>query len=213
MAAPVLPIRSGLLKTAGPSDEPSDQPSDQGGLPRGRLIELTGGPGAAATSVAVQILLASQREGDPVAWIQPHGGTLYPPDVAAAGMDLASMLVVHVPRDAGPRGLPKAAELALRTGAFGAVALDFTRARAPRGEAWLGRLAALSREHDCRCVLLGPEDAGASLGPLVSLRMRPRRLRVRPGHHRVELEVLKNKAGWRPKLDAPARWRGPEGMP
>lgn len=208
MAAPVLPIRSGLLKIAEPSDPPSEE-----GLPRGRVIELTGGPGAAATSVAVQILLASQREGDPVAWIQPHDGTLYPPDVAAAGMDLACMLVVHVPRDAGSRGLPKAAELALRTGAFGAVALDFTSVRAPRGEAWLGRLASLAREHDCRCVLLGPEDASASLGPLVALRMRPRRRRVRPGRHRVELEVLKNKAGWRPSLDAPVLWRGPEGMP
>lgn len=208
MAALVLPFRGGVVRAP---DLPSRD--RRGGLPRGRLIELTGGAGAAATSAAVQILLASQREGDPVAWVQPRGGSLYPPDLAAAGLDLASMLVVHVPSDAGSAGMPKAAELALRTGAFGAVALDLTHVRPPRGDAWLGRLASLAREHDCRCVLLGPADASASLGPLVSTRLCARRQRVRPGRYRVETEVLKDKSGAMPSLEAPEAWRGPEGMP
>jgi hypothetical protein len=182
-----------------------------GGLPRGRLIELTGGPDAAQASVAVQIVLASQREGDPVAWIQPQGGELFPPDLAGASVELASLLVVHVPKDASA-GIPKAAELVLRTGAFGAVVLDLTRTRPPRGEAWLGRLSSLAREHDARCVLLGPEGE-ASLGPLVSLRFRPVRTRVRPGLYRVETEVLKDKSGLSPSLGGPPSWRGPEGMP
>lgn len=208
MPAPVLPIPRGLLKGL---SAPSERA--QRGLPRGRIVELTGGPDAAPTSAAVQILLASQREGDPVAWIQPRGGGLYPPDVASAGIDLACMLVVHVPAEAGSAGLPKAAEVLLRTGAFGAVAIDLTETRPPRGDAWLGRLASLAREHDSRCILLGPEGAGASLGPLVSLRLRPRRRRIRPGWYRVETEVLKDKSGWMPSLEAPERWRGPEGMP
>jgi recombination protein RecA len=208
VAALVLPLRRGVIKAP---ELPSRDA--RGGLPRGRLIELTGGADAAATSAAVQILLASQREGDPVVWVQPRGGSLYPPDLAAAGIDLASMLVVHVPKEAGSGGMPKAAELALRTGAFGAIALDLTSARPPRGEAWLGRLASLAREHDCRCVLLGPADASASLGPLVSTRLRAHRRRVRPGRYRVETEVLKDKAGVMPSLGAPEVWRGPEGMP
>lgn len=207
MAATVLSIRSGLPRA------PEQAAQERGGLPRGRLIELTGGPDAAPTSAAVQILLLSQREGDPVAWIQPRGGTLYPPDLAAAGLELACMLVVHVPHDAGSVGLAKAAELVLRTGAFGAVALDLTHAPPPRGDAWLGRLASLAREHDSRCLLLGPADASASLGPLVSLRLRPRRRRIRPGCYAVETDVLKDKSGWMPSLEGPSRWRGPEGMP
>jgi recombination protein RecA len=177
------------------------------------LIELAGGPDAASTSAAVQILLASQREGDPVAWVQPRGGGLYPPDLAAAGLDLGSLLVVHVPLDAGSAAMPKAAELALRTGAFGAVAIDLSSARPPRGDAWLGRLASLAREHDCRCVLLGPADASASLGPIVPVRLLARRRRIRPGRHRLEVDVLKDKSGLLPSLEAPAAWRGPEGMP
>src|SRR5688500_13109800 len=166
VAALVLPLRSGVVRAP---DLPAKRSS--GGLPRGTLIELARGPSAAAMSAAAQIVLASQREGDPAAWIQPRGGSLFPPDLASAGIDLAALLVVHVP-DVEPANIPKAAELALRTGAFGAVVLDLSElSRPPRGDAWLGRLASLAREHDCRCVMLGPESA-SSLGPLVSIRLK-----------------------------------------
>jgi recombination protein RecA len=208
MAAPALTFRTGLVKAP-------ELPAREGekGLIRGRLLEITGGAGAAATTAAVQILLASQREGDPVAWIQPQGGDLYPPDLAGAGLDLACLLVVHVPGEAGNAGMPKAAELALRTGAFGAIAIDFTRTRPPRGEAWLGRLSSLAREHDSICVLLGPPDASASLGPLVALRLRMSRERTRHGRYRISTEVLKDKAGISPELVVPEIFCGPEGMP
>ncbi len=162
--------------------------------------------------MAVQILLASQREGDPVAWIQPRGGELYPPDLALAGIDLACLLVVHVPPDNGRAGMPKAAELVLRTGAFGALVIDLSSEKPPRGDAWLGRLASLCREHDCRCVLLGPPGANGSLGPLVSLRLRPMRERIRDGAFRIGTEVLKDKSGLRPVLGQ-GIWLGPHGMP
>lgn len=206
MAALALPLRSGVVRAL---DLPAKKTS--GGLPRGALIELTGGASAAATSSAVQIALASQREGDPVAWIQPEGGALFPPDLARAGIDLAALLVVHTPDD--PASIPKAAELALRTGAFGALVLDLSKTRPPRGDAWLGRLATLAREHDCRCVLLGPDRESGSFGPLVGVRLRPTRVRVRPGLYRVEGEVLKDKSGVSPSLEGPSVFRGPEGMP
>jgi recombination protein RecA len=208
MAASVLPLRAGLVRAL---ELPSRDARE--GLPRGRLIELTGGPDAACTSTAVQILLASQREGDPGAWVQPRGGELFPPDLAAAGLELACLLVVHVPEDAGSAGIPKAAELLLRTGAFGAVVIDLSRARPPRGDAWLGRLGSLAREHDSRCVLLGPSDARMSLGPLVSLRLQPHRRRVRLGRYAIETEILKDKSGLSPALEAGGVWIGPEGMP
>ena len=121
--------------------------------------------------------------------------------------------MVHVPAEAGRAAIPKAAELALRTGAFGAVALDLSRSHPPRGDAWLGRLASLAREHDCRCVLLGPADAPQSFGAIVPLRLRARRTRLSPGRFRVDIDVLKDKSGLAPSLEGPSVWVGPEGMP
>ncbi|MCB9593071.1 MAG: recombinase A [Sandaracinaceae bacterium] len=182
------------------------------GLPPGLLVELSRGPGAAATTAAVQIVLASQRAGDPAAWIQPEGGTLYPPDLAAAGVDLDGLIVVHVPPRAGRAGLPKAAELLLRSGAFGAIVVDVEGQAPPRGGAWLGRLGSLAREHACRCVFLTAPSEG-SLGPLISLRLRAARRRVRPGRFVLETEVLKDKSGAHPTLPGPALHLGPAGLP
>ena len=182
------------------------------GLPRGHLIELTRGPTAAATTAAVQIVLTAQGEGDPAAWIQPAGGSLFPPDLVAAGVDLDGLLVVHVPPKAGRPGLPKAAELLLRSGAFGAIVVDVDGSVPPRGGAWLGRLGSLAREHDCRCVFLAAPSEG-SLGPLISLRIRAARRRVRPGRFVLASDVLKDKSGARPTLPGPAAHRGPPGMP
>ena len=181
-------------------------------LPRGQLLELPRGPRSAATTAAVQIVLAAQREGDPAAWIQPEGGTLYPPDVAATGVDLAGLLVVHVPRTAGRPGLPKAAEIILRSGAFGAVVIDVDGYGVPSGGAWLGRLGSLAREHECRCVFLAGAARG-SLGPLISLRVRAERRRVRSGRFVLDSEILKDKSGAHPKLLGPTLHRGPPGMP
>jgi len=182
------------------------------GLPRGQLLELARAPGAAATTAAVQIVLSSQREGDPCAWVQVDGGAFFPPDAAAAGVDLAGLVVVHVPRSAGRAGPAKAAELLLRSGAFGAVVVDLDGASPPRGGAWLGRLGSLAREHDCRCVFL-TEPAEGSLGPLISLRVRPTRRRTRPGRFTFRSQVLKDKSGTRPELPGPLIHRAPPGMP
>lgn len=182
------------------------------GFPRGRLVEIASASGdSAGASAAAQVLLSCQREGDPVAWIQLRGGSLYPPDLHAAGLDLGALAVIHVPPAAGGVGLAKAAELLLRTGAFGGVVLDLGEARPPRGEAWLGRLASLAREHDSRAVLLGPASSPASFGAMISLRVRPRRRRLRPGRYRVELEVLRDKLGAPPSFAG--EWLAPEGAP
>lgn len=182
------------------------------GLPPGQLVELSRSPGAAATTAAVQIVLDSQRAGDPAAWIQPAGGPLFPPDLAAAGVDLEGLLVVHVPHRAGRAGAPKAAELLLRSGAFGAIVVDTDGRPPPRGGAWLGRLGSLAREHACRCVFLTAPAAG-SLGPLISMRLRAARRRVRPGRFALSSDVLKDKSGARPVLPGPALHAGPPGMP
>jgi len=213
MAAPVLmSLRAGLVQRASVREETSSPtPDSQEGLPRGRLLELAGGPGAASVTAAVQIAAICQREGDPIAWAQPEGGGLYPPDLAAWGLDLDAFVVVHVPRMDTGVSLARAAELLLRTGAFGAVIVDYSQTAPPRGEGWLSRLAGLAREHDCRCVLLGPASATA-FGAMVALRLRAMRRRIRPGRFAIESDVLRSKTGVRVSLGTGAL-RGPDGMP
>jgi hypothetical protein len=163
----------------------------------GRLVELGG---AAQTTAAVTLLRAVQHEGETAAWIQIVGGDLYPPDLAAAGVDIEALIVVHTPPQTsanhpapalvggprssgsgpgsglggGPAGQCRAAELLLRSGGFGLIILDFGRGE-PRGStAWQGRLLGLARQHAARVVILrerSHEPAPASLGPLTSLRL------------------------------------------
>ena len=127
--------------------------------------------------------------------MQPERGPLFPPDLADSGIDLTSLVVVHVPQSAGPYGLPKAAELLLRSGGFGMLVMDMTNAPARRDAAWQGRLMALAREHDVWLLLLTDSGSGGSLGPLVNLRLQPRRVRETAGVFVVTPEILKNKSG------------------
>jgi recombination protein RecA len=166
--------------------------------PPGKIVELCAGPAGARTSAAAMVLRAAQEEGDPVAWVLPSDGPAggpFPPDLAAAGIDLEALLVVRVPAVAAAE-LARAVELVLRTGAFGAVILDLSALAAGTmlRASWQGRLLGLAREHTCRVVVLAPSEASA-LGPLVSLRFDVRRAAVAPGRFRVEARVVKDKTG------------------
>jgi recombination protein RecA len=168
-------------------------------LPAGRIVELSGTstqPGA-RTTTAVAIVRQAQAQGDTAVWIQVEGGNLFPPDLDANGIDLEALVVVHIPRAAGPHGLCTAAEMLLRSGAWGLCVVDLSQG-APTGpaEAWQGRLLGLCRQHDSRLVLLTDKPAHvASLGALVGLRVQPRRSREQAGRFVIEHQVLKNKIG------------------
>jgi recombination protein RecA len=94
--------------------------------------------------------------------------------------------------------------------------LDLRAAR-PRGDAWLGRLLGLAREHGSRIVLItavsvaGDSRGEPSLGSLVSVRIEPRRVRAGGGVFAIEHEVLKDKLGWFSQLKPESR-RGPWGL-
>ncbi|MEX1362752.1 MAG: recombinase A [Nannocystaceae bacterium] len=203
------------LPITGPTElaEPLQQPFQQMAQP-GRLIELSSpqhGPGA-RTSTAASLLRHAQREGETTAWIQPSGGPLYPPDLHESGVDLESLVVVHVPAEQGTLGLAKAAELLLRSGAFGMVVLDLGAAKSRGSTAWQGRLLGLARQHESRVLLLTDKPSVAdSLGPLIGLRVEPRREREADGRFTVEHHVLKNKSG-APVTLARARFLGPAGL-
>lgn len=206
----------GLVPPAGgPGDPSGDAPAPLATwLPPGGLVELSGGPGAARTSLAVSLVIHTQRAGEPVAWIEDADrGGLYPPDLAEAGVDLARLVVIRVPRGARRRGaggdaagLARAAELLLRSGGFGLVVLDLGAARSGRGtDVWLGRLAGLARRHGARVALRTEADADAgSLGPLVTTRIGAGRRRLGPGFHTLAPTVWKDKAGRAGARGAPA---------
>ena len=193
----------------------------------GRLVEISGQGDAARLTLSVDIVRHIQREGETAAWVQPAGGPLFPPDLQEGGVDLESLIVIHVPPGAGPYGVPKAAELLLRSGAFGLVVLDLTEP-GPRGPveagtgsqsaawqrrpAWQGRLLGLAREHRSRvlCLTDTPEHEH-SLGPLVALRVQPGRVRVGTGLFSIKPRILKNKLGLPLEPRAEQR-RGPWGL-
>lgn len=200
----------------------------------GRLLELSGdvdgSVATARTSAAVRVVRDAQSAGETAAWIQPRGGALYPPDLAACGIDLEALLVVHVPPSSAPtRGgagntqphaLCKAAELLLRSGAFGIVVVDFTHAAPPSGrQAWQGRLLGLARQHSSHVVLLTEKPATAdSLGTLIGARVETRRVRESSADSRrgagsfsLEHNLLKNKSGATMLVQRESR-RGPWGM-
>ena len=189
-------------------------------LPSGAVVEVCGRPGRGAfaqTTWAAGAVLATQRRGEPAAWIEAQPGLVFAPDLAEHGIDLAALPFVRVPPGRGRRWaapLLRAAEILLRSGGFGLVVVDLRPPGpappvvAPAGAA---RLSALARRHRSCVLLLSCKDAGApSLGPMVGLRLLARRTRHAFGVFAVSSDVVRNKLG-APAAGATAFFRGPHG--
>jgi hypothetical protein len=116
-----------------------------GGIPRGRISEITGRAGSGKTSIAASFAAFATRRGEVAAWLDASG-SFDPESMAAAGVDLRRMLWASTRRGSArdlyspllkgrPVGLGmrsrhqsaivKAAELALEAGGFGLVVVDF----------------------------------------------------------------------------------------
>jgi recombination protein RecA len=198
-------------------------------LPAGRLIEIARTADGAQMTMAIACLRQAQMQAEPVAWVQRTGGALFPPDLVDSGIDLDALLVVHVGNGKGSEhDLAKAAELLLRSGAFGMVVIDLTAVpvgasanvdSAPSQQARNGlelavqsRLLGLAREHRCNVLLLSERgNRSGSLGPLVSLCIEPKRTRVGRGAFAIEPHARKDKSGLLCALAVEAR-RGPWGL-
>ena len=163
----------------------------------GRFAEISGEHSSAALSLVFRLVQDAQKRGEPVAWIGREEFTFFPPDVAAAGVDLAALPFVRV-KDL--LGLVRAAELLLRSGAFGLVVLDFGE-DSSLALAAQSRLATLAQKH--HTALVGITEKGSarpSLGSLVSLRAHTERrphhdesARRQPGRFVCEAYALKDK--------------------
>ncbi len=163
----------------------------------GRLCELSAGADGALLSAAMGLVADAQQDGGPVAWVSATRATFFPPDAAACGVDLAALVVVQV-ADGPTAG--RAADVLLRSGAFGLVVLDLGTSTA-MPTPLQGRLVQLALKHDAAVVCLTsrrPDEA--SLGSLVSLRGQAVRRRSRDGRRfTCRLAMLKDKRrgpGW-----------------
>lgn len=141
--------------------------------------------------------------GGPRAWRIP-----FAPDLRAIGVDLAALPLV---RAAHPSEVLQAADVLLRSGAFGLVIADWPARTPPPGDGAMGRLLGLCQRHEAALVFLsapytddaradqGAGEAGGALGSLVSLRLEAWRTMTAPGAFVVHVAVRKDKRrgpGW-----------------
>jgi recombination protein RecA len=115
-----------------------------GGIPRGRITELTGPLAVGKTALLRQVVARALATGTWVAWIDA-GRTLAPAPWADVG---ERFVVIRLP-DA--RRAAWTADLLLRSGVFGLVVLD---GAPPLSRVHGVRLAQLARERDAACVVL-----------------------------------------------------------
>ena len=174
-----------------------------------RLTEISASVAGAPLTLTFRLVLEAQRCGEPVAWLGRKDAPFYPPDAADTGVDLAALAVVWTV-DAVTAA--KAADLLVRSGAFGLVVLDLGgEARLPMHAT--SRLAMLARQHDAAIVCLTDKDAARpSLGPLVSLRAHTAsRTRGEGGRFRCEAFALKDKC-YGKTWNIAEVCRGPDGL-
>ncbi len=117
-----------------------------GGLPCGKLTELTGGSSSGKLTLALRALTAAIHGGGVAAYIDLPG-QFYPPAAAAMGMDLRRLAVV---RPGDVKGALRAASNLLNSEAFDAVLLDMAGEDAHPN--MLARLAGLAGRAAASCI-------------------------------------------------------------
>jgi recombination protein RecA len=158
----------------------------------GRLVELGATEAPAQITAAFFAVLDAQRHGEIAAWVTSARSSFFPPDAAAAGVDLDALIVVRLSAVAQ---IPRAADRLIRSGALGLAVLDLASdegaAAPPFPAPYEARLAGLARAHNTAVILLTDGDREMHLGPLVSLRGEARRR----GAHQLEIRALRDKRG------------------
>jgi hypothetical protein len=174
----------------------------EGGLPRGRVTELTGSRSAGRTGLACCIAASATRAGEIIAWVDPDDA-LDPPTAIRAGIGLARTLWVR-PRD-GADAL-RAAEILLGAGGFGLVVLDLGDAATGTAgtPAWTRLARAAERTRSTLLVLAAAGRGGlAGTGTALGLELTGRRTRWSRGSGRqalldgisARLTVTRSRAG------------------
>lgn len=151
-------------RNAGPSLSTGIPHLDQelgGGIPRGRVTEVTGSLGAGKTALLRQVVARVLAAGQWVAWIDARR-TLAPQPWA----ELGKRFVVVRPREV--KRAAWCADLLLRSGVFALVVLD----GAPIVARNVGfRLAQIARERDAAFVVMSEEEKATRISGTLRLRV------------------------------------------
>lgn len=142
-----------------------------GGFPRGTIGTLEGAPSSGRSALAARLLAVATRDGLGAL----IGTELFPPALAAAGVRLDRLLYVPV---TDPVGAARAADIAVRSGAFGVVILPALPSGRGTGSATWTRLASLAHRANALVIALGV-DASTELRYFASVRVETAIERVR----------------------------------
>jgi hypothetical protein len=141
-----------------------------GGIPRGRISEITGRAGSGKTSIAASFAAFATRRGEVAAWLDASGA-FDPESMAAAGVELRRMLWASMRRGSardlrspllkgeglGMRSaIVKAAELVLEAGGFGLVVVDFGEAGRTLAHASALRIARAAERSGAAVIAIAP---------------------------------------------------------
>jgi recombination protein RecA len=153
-----------------------------GGFPRGAIGTLEGPPSSGRSALAARLLAVATRQGLGAL----IGIDLFPPALATAGVRLERLLLVDV---ASPLDAARAADVVVRSGAFGVVVLPALPSGRGTGAATWTRLASLAHRANAALIALG-ESASAELASFATVRVETAIARVRwngPAGHCSEL--------------------------
>ena len=121
-----------------------------GGFPRGTIAALEGAPSSGRSAVAARLLAVATRQGLGAL----IGTDLFLPGLAAAGVRLERLMCVPV---TDPLGAARAADIVLRSGAFGVVVIPALPSGRGTSAATWTRLASLAHRAGALLVALGVE--------------------------------------------------------
>jgi energy-coupling factor transporter ATP-binding protein EcfA2 len=139
-----------------------------GGIPRGRISEITGRPGSGKTSLAASFAASATHRDEVAAWLD-GSGAFDPESMAAAGVELRRMLWASIantttkisrlaahPLARRQSAIVKATELVLEAGGFGLVVIDF--GEAPRALTYASslRIARAAERSGAAVIALAP---------------------------------------------------------
>jgi recombination protein RecA len=182
-------LATGLVRQGSPAQVPRAPRAWELAALAGRLVEVVGHGRGALLTAAAELVHQAQLAREPVAWIGDRAATFFPPDLAACGVDLGALAVVH---GDDARARLAAADRLLRSGAFGLLVLDLAGARAIDVPlAVQVRLANLAQAHAAVLLCLGDEPQWQ----VASLRAESACRRLGEGRFASVLAVHKDKRG------------------
>jgi recombination protein RecA len=174
----------------------------------GRFTEISGASAGASLTLVSRLVLETQKQGEPVAWITCRKSTFFPPDAAEAGIDITAVPVIRCPDNIAA---VRSAEHLLRSGAFGLVVVDFgPEMHLPQHAQ--SRLAGQARRHHTALICITEKESHQpSLGSLISLRAHTEILPQTSHRFRCRATVLKDKRSG-PGWNYEAICHGPDGL-